>query len=97
MTNRQKNQILVHLKRGKANAMDARDIAKAIGAKRERTEVIVRSAIRDLNLNGHPICSCSKGFFIADTQAELDEYVRSLRKRIAGVQQRISALERVTV
>lgn len=71
-------------RRGKDRAMFSDQIAELIQIEDEdprtnfKTRVIIRKIIDDLTL---PIGSCGKGYFLIETEAELQEYVDTLNSR----------------
>jgi hypothetical protein len=82
---------------GRRKARDARFIADALGLSRGRTAEFIRELARLANANGIPVCSCSKGFFLAETQGELDDYVANLFSREHGLRCRIIDLRKINV
>lgn len=68
---------------GKANAITAKRISASMRYPMEDTQAISRKNIHqtaeEYNL---PLLSCSKGFYIAETQEELDEYNQNIDNRI---------------
>lgn len=84
MSEKIKNILMEH--RGKENAIAAKRISMAMGFPMEDTQSVSRQAIWDTadeyNL---PLLSCSKGFFLAQSDDELEEFNANYEKRIAGM------------
>lgn len=79
---------------GKANALHAGQIEDSlnigIGNTQEPTRDLIREAIVNHNM---PIGSTPQaGYFLIDTQTELDEAIQNLEQRIRGIQRRIDGL-----
>jgi biotin operon repressor len=75
-------QILRLLQIGKENAITGRKLASKLGLKEDRS---VREGIRSLIADGWPVASSvdgNKGYFIANTAAEADEYLADLKSRL---------------
>lgn len=71
---------------GRENALTARELAELVGLPSIRK---VSKAIEQLRREGVPVCaSCNPakpGYFVADGPAELNLYIKSLRRRIREV------------
>lgn len=78
---------------GKHNAIGAHELRRRIGTKRGRTEERVRKLVRQLLAEGIAVASCSRGYFICATSAEVAEYIDSLLGRIAGIESRIADMK----
>lgn len=76
--------------RGKENAATTSQIAKELGIKENYTNTHIRKATLEALEKGCCICSCDKGYFVANTYTELTEYINSLYSRIFGIQKRMS-------
>ena len=62
--------------RGKDNAVHSRVLERRFGISGR----VLRSIVRNLRLEeGHPICSCSKGYYYPETQNEIIDTFSSLR------------------
>lgn len=73
--------------RGRNNAIAAKRISEALGFPMEDTQSVSRQAIWDTAEEyGLPVISCNKGFFIAETDAEMAAYNANYEKRIKGMQ-----------
>ena len=80
---------------GKANAIKSAALAQLIGNQAEDdTHQDTRSKIKDCIENSNlPIAACGNGYYIIDNQAELQEYIESLEKRICGIYGRIKLVK----
>lgn len=75
------------------NPVKAEELARWFGIKdTHKTLPKTRKLIRQLQLEGHPICSGSHGFFMPSTDEELEAYVRSLYHRADAIHERILAI-----
>ena len=82
-----KNILLQH--KGKENAITSKEISIAMGFPMEDTQSVSRDAIRKTEEEfGLPLISCNKGYYIAQTDEELDEYNRNIQGRIDKMSQR---------
>lgn len=89
------NNLLRILKKGRRLAIPAGVLSDALGINtRSSTYVEVRTLVKEAILDGHPIGSCSKGFYIIADHKELWDVIASLEKRKKGLQNRIDALRR---
>jgi len=72
---------------GKKNAITAREIATAVGIKDNDTFVNTRMLIRKLMKNKQlPIGALDNGgYFIIESQKELNDYAKSLDRRANGI------------
>jgi hypothetical protein len=81
------------LRRGRENAMTARAIASALGINDGQTNYELRRTLKCMLREGYPVISCEQGFFVAQDEVELQDYIQSLRVRILGLQEDIRAVE----
>ena len=71
---------------GKKNAITSKQISKAMGFPMEDTQSVSRQAIwATAEEFGLPLISCSKGYFIAQTDEEITAYNDNYEKRINGM------------
>ena len=74
---------------GKDNAIASHCISKRMGYPMEATQAVSRKAIHETaeeyNL---PLLSCEKGFYLAETEAELNEYNQNIDNRISEMNRR---------
>ncbi len=83
-------EILIVYK-GKAKAIKSKDIAKAIGIEEGPSSVTIRNLITEtihkyqLPVAGNP----AKGYFLMESQKELDEYIKTLNSRILQITDRL--------
>lgn len=69
--------------KGKANAITAKKISNKMGFSMEDTQSVCRRAIREtVKIYEIPLVSCNKGFFIANTDEEIEEYNSNIQSRI---------------
>lgn len=84
MRERVKNILIEH--RGRKNAIAAKRISEAMGFPMEDTQSVSRQAIWDTAEEfGLPLISCNKGYFIAQTDKEMEDYNANYEKRISGM------------
>lgn len=75
--------------KGKENAIASKEISIAKGFPMEDTQAVSRGAIRKAEEEfGLPLISCNKGYYIAQTDEELEEYNRNIQGRIDKMEQR---------
>lgn len=79
-------KLLGALGRGRANAKTA-DVLQVMSgiAYERRTQANVREAINELRARAYPIGGCDAGYYLVETADELEEVVRGLNGRIAGI------------
>ncbi len=81
--------ILIHHV-GKANAIKSPDIAEQIGIESGPSNITIRTLIREtihrfrLSVAGNP----NSGYFFINTEAELRDYIASMRHRIQRIEDR---------
>lgn len=78
---------------GKENAIPGRDLMSMLGLKdlRELTQLVERE-----RKDGFPICASTsgeKGYYLAADATELEEYIKSLGRRIHNVGRTMTHLE----
>ncbi len=56
------------------------------------SEVTIRKLINQARCEGHPICSCHKGYFYSTNKADIVETIHSLNSRTISVGKAISGL-----
>ena len=73
--------------RGKANAIPSKAISREMGFPMEDTQSVSRKAIWETAEEyGLPLVGCSKGYFLAQTDNEMEEYNKNIQKRIDGME-----------
>lgn len=83
-----KKIILEH--RGKTNAIKSREIANKVGINEDDTHAKTREIIRDIKETDNlPVLACNKGYYLAETEEEFNEYIENLKNRIKGIEKRI--------
>ena len=55
-------------------------------------EINIRKLINQARCEGHPICSCHKGYFYSENKADIIETIRGLNNRTIAVEKAISGL-----
>lgn len=87
-----KEIILQH--KGKANAIKSKTIALRIGnIEEDDTHIGTRSLITKLIRQGMPIGACDNGYFLLETQEEVDEYGQKLNNRMLEIYDRIIRIQ----
>ena len=72
--------------RGKSNAIPSKKISEAMNFPMEDTQSVSRKAIWDTAEEyGLPLISCSKGYFIAESDEEMKAFNENYEKRINGM------------
>ena len=75
--------------KGKRNAITSKSISAIMGYPKEDTQSVSRSKIEECQeIFGLPLVSCSRGYYIAETDEEMYEYNENIDKRITGMNQR---------
>lgn len=73
--------------RGKKNAIASKRISEAMGFPMEDTQSVSRQAIwSTAEEYGLPLVSCNRGYFIAETDDEIEAYNQNIEKRINGME-----------
>ena len=73
----------------------ARFLAEQLGIKKQlkgQEQANVRSVVHALRIQRFPICSSSKGYWIARSQRELDDSISDIQGRINSMQEMVSGL-----
>lgn len=84
MNERIKDILMNH--RGKKNAIASKRISEAIGFPMEDTQSVSRQAIwATAEEYGLPLISCSKGYFIVQTDEEMAKFNENYDKRVLGI------------
>lgn len=83
--------ILKH--KGRANAIKSKTIATMVGINEDDTHIGTRSLITKLVKEGLPIGACDNGYFLIETQKEVDEYGQLLNSRIQEIYDRLGRLQ----
>tara|TARA_Y100000401_G_scaffold55808_1_gene44131 strand:- start:1550 stop:1921 length:372 start_codon:yes stop_codon:yes gene_type:complete len=80
---------------GKGKAVTSTKICEALNLKAPR----LRKIINHIRINNliFGLCSSSNGYFIADNEKELNEYIISLKQRIKAQVDVLNALEKQTL
>jgi hypothetical protein len=79
--------------RGKANSIKSKTIALMIGIDEDDTHVQTRGLITKLFKAGLPVGAWNSGYFLIETQDEIDEYCETLNSRIEEVYDRLGRLQ----
>ena len=83
--------ILSH--KGKARAIKSKTIALRVGIKEDDTHIGTRALITKLVKEGIPIGACDNGYFLLQTQEEVDEYSQLLNGRMLEIYDRIIRMQ----
>lgn len=86
------NYIKTHSK-GKNQPILGSHIAKALGI----TGVNVRKRVNDARSCGDPICSSSRGYYIAANKDELNDTIESMLGRIEGISRAVEGLRQCSL
>jgi hypothetical protein len=78
---------------GKAHAIKSKDIAVSIGIDEDATHIGTRFLITKLVKEGMPIGACDNGYFLLETQDEVDEYGQKLNNRMLEIYDRIIRMQ----
>jgi len=90
-----KSDLIKALGVGKSSARTGTDLEESLEMPVGNTNEPTRGLIADCITNDeYPIGSNSNGYFLIDSDQELQEVVDSLNSRIAGIQSRIAALQK---
>jgi hypothetical protein len=80
--------------KGKDNAIKSKAIALKIGhIGEDDTHIGTRNLITKLIREGMPIGACDNGYFLLETQEEVDEYGQKLNNRIFEIYDRIFRIQ----
>lgn len=81
---------------GKENAITSQELSRRLGELDDLDSTPnTRAAIRELVTEEHvPVGACSNGYFLIETQAELEEYEAQLTERAYGILERRDAVRR---
>ena len=91
---KRKKKLISVLKDGIKNSLTSTKIQELIGTLPSRTEEPTRDLIRECIMEDkYPIGSYNKGYFLINTQEELDKVIKSLENRIDGIEKRIKCLK----
>ena len=73
--------------RGKSNAITSKEISRMMGFPMEDTQSKSRKAIWETaEIFSLPLISCSRGYFIAENDEEMEEYNSNIQRRIDGME-----------
>ena len=74
---------------GKTNKVTSSQIADQIGIKEDDTHAKTRALIFETAKKYKlPLAANNRGYFLINTKAEYDEYIKNLDSRIAGIEER---------
>lgn len=79
--------------KGKDRAITIREIMRELWNLRA-TDSDIRFALRQLNLEGYPIVTCSSGVYWATEPADLDRYMANLSSRATKIFERMRAIDK---
>lgn len=96
VTQGMKDCVLRHLRPGKKNAVTAEYLEKVCGICPERhSSEPTRRVIKALIVDGYPIASCSKGYYLSDDREELLQYEQSLHERADQIEVRAAMIRTI--
>lgn len=76
--------------RGANNPITAKEISSMMGFDMEDTQHMCRQIIkRTMDMFSLPVISCTRGYYIANTDEEIQSYCDNIRGRIKGMRQRM--------
>ena len=76
--------------RGKDAAITSSELAERLQIENQPANPVTRETILDvIRKTNMPILACNQGYFVAETSAELNEYVDNLRSRRDAIDKRI--------
>ena len=78
---------------GKAKAIKSKVIALSLGVDEDATHIGTRFLITKLIHDGMPIGACDNGYFLLETQDEVDEYGQKLNNRMLEIYDRIIRMQ----
>ena len=80
--------------KGKANRITSAQVSKKIDFQNdEATHFKIRDLIKKCAINYNlPVVADTRGYFLASTQKEVDDYVKNLKSRVAGINKRIEII-----
>jgi hypothetical protein len=81
---------LLSVRVGEKNALPSRQLALFLGLKddAERGTVKTREIIAELVRGGMPVGASERGYFVLETEQELDDYLHDLTQRELGIRAR---------
>ena len=83
--------------RGKANAIPSKEISREMGFPMEDTQSVSRRAIWETAEEyGLPLVASRKGYFLAQTDEEMEEYNNNIQKRIDGMEKTRKMVNKTT-
>lgn len=89
MTDKEKIRDILLQHKGKANPVTSKTISAEFGYPMEDTQVLSRKTIHNVAEEYHlPLLSCNKGYYIAETEQELEEYNKNIDSRINNMDKR---------
>ena len=82
-------QKILRMHQGKEHPIKSADIAKRLGIEEDDTHARTRTIIRKCAEKYHlPLLSNNKGYYLAQSEDELNQYRANLDSRIAGIEER---------
>lgn len=85
--------LIYTLGRGKENAVTQKTLTEKGFGKGEQ----IRALVHDARMNRVPVCSGSKGYYIAETVEELTETIAHLEARRDALDEVIGAMRNMTI
>jgi len=82
----EKTKKLLEEHSGKNNPITSGQIKKELGIQEDDTNWQTRTIIEEtMQTHRLPVVSGRKGYFIAETESEIDDYISDLDSRISGI------------
>lgn len=83
---------------GKQHAATVSKLASELDYPMDVTGKPIRSAVRELiKVDGIPVGSCPKGFYIIDSEKEKEQAIANLVSRVVNISLRIAALKKCQI
>ena len=78
---------------GKANKITSKQIAEIIGINEDATQAKTRALILECARKYElPLAADNRGYYLITSKDELNEYIKNLRSRIDGIEDRINLI-----
>ena len=82
-------QKILQTHKGKEHPITSAKIAEMLGIKEDDTHAKTRAIIRECAEEYYlPLLSSNRGYYLAQSENELNQYIKNLDSRIAGIKER---------